>query len=95
VEQRTGFKVIAKWRHDYFHKGKIPDLSADVERYIQLLYLDLLRHEVHLPLGGHVAGIQNASGYDLRPLGLMDRRTSEQKQGTLDTEPIADDGSTQ
>jgi len=79
VDRQTGFATIARWRHEFFHKGRRVTLSADVERYIQLLFLDLLRQELQLPLRGFLAAIQAASGYNLAPLGLPDNRTEEQK----------------
>jgi len=78
--KKTGFKKIAEWRHDFIHKGIRPTISADVERYIQLLFLDLLRHEIGLPCEGHIVSIQQAQGYNLTPLGLKDNRTKEQKE---------------
>jgi len=87
----TGFNQIAKWRHDFFHKGIKPKMSADTERYIQLLFLDLLRQEVNLPLAGHLAGIQQWKGYNLSELGLPDNRTEEQKESERKTkEAIAE-----
>lgn len=68
--EATRLSVIGQWRHDYVHRGLKPPLSSDVERYIQLLFLDLLRHETGLPPRGHLAGIQKASGYNLSTLGI-------------------------
>src|SRR5262249_16633513 len=68
------------WRGDYVHKGKAPFLSADVERYVQLLFLDLLRHELDLPQRRYAAAMQKAVGVDLSPIGLADNRTDEQKR---------------
>lgn len=77
--EKTGFKRLAYWRHDFIHKGIRPLISTDVERYIQLLFLDLLRNELGLPRTGNIASIQHAQGYNLSPLGLKDNRTKEQK----------------
>ena len=78
VDRFTGFGVLSNWRHEFFHKGIRRQLLADVERYIQLLFLDLLRYEIHLPKVGHIAGIQQASGYNLSELGLAD--TTDQSE---------------
>ena len=78
--EKTGFKKLAEWRHDFIHKGIRPIISADVERYIQLLFLDLLRNELELPRVGNIASIQNSQGYNLSPLDLKDNRTKEQKE---------------
>ena len=72
-----GFKKIAQWRHDYFHKGKEAPLKPDVERYIQLLILDLFRHEVSLHPKSHVMGLMRADGYDLSPIGLANNKKEE------------------
>lgn len=88
AEERSGFKSIAKWRHDFVHKGDRPNVSSDVERYIQLLYLDLLRQELKLQPRHHMAGLQQAVGYDLSPINLPDNRTEEQKQAVIETEQL-------
>lgn len=79
LDVESGFGTIARWRHDLFHKGRRTTLSADVGRYMQLLFLDLLRHIIGLSPRHYVAQVQGATGYDLRPLGLTDNRTAEQK----------------
>lgn len=76
----TGLNTLAKWRHEYFHLGIRPSLSPDVERYIQLMFLDLLRFEIDLSPRGHLAAIQAAEGYDLSPIGLEDKRTKDQRE---------------
>lgn len=76
--ERSGLNIIAAWRGDYVHKGKQPSLTADIERYLQLLFLDLLRHELGMPTRGHSAAMQQAPGYNLSSLGLADNRTEEQ-----------------
>ena len=78
---QTGLTTLAKWRGDYVHKGIRPPLTADIERYLQLLSLDLLRQEIDLPPRNHIAGIQRATGYDLSPIGLLDNRTEDQRKG--------------
>lgn len=79
AEELSGFKTIAKWRHSFVHEGIKTTLSSDVERYVQLMYLDLLRHELDLSPRFHTASMQRTSGVDLSPLGLRDNRTDEQK----------------
>jgi hypothetical protein len=79
VDDQSGFGVIAAWRHALVHDGVRPQVSSDAERYIQLLYLDLLRQELDLPPRNCIKAMQQAIGYDLSPLGLMDNRTEEQK----------------
>lgn len=78
ASEKSGFGVIANLRHALVHDGVRPSISSDVERYIQLLYLDLLRQELNLPPRHHMAAFQQAVGYNLSPLGLKDNRTKEQ-----------------
>lgn len=78
VDKRTGFGCLARWRHDYFHKGKRTSFIGDEARYIQMLFLDLLRNELELTPVGYLAAIQNGRGYNLSGLGLPDNRTPEQ-----------------
>ncbi|MDX2056722.1 MAG: hypothetical protein SFV24_02900 [Gemmatimonadales bacterium] len=79
----TRLSVLARWRDRYVHRGERPPLSPDVERYLQLLFLDLLRDQLELPPRRHLATIQQASGFDLTPLGLEDRRPDEWKARDL------------
>lgn len=65
-----GFGVLEKWRHNLVHEGILPVVSASVERYLQLMFLDLLRLELELPARHHMLLMQQASGYDLTPLGF-------------------------
>jgi hypothetical protein len=66
----TRLAVIAQWRHDYVHKGVKPTMNADVERYLQLLFLDTLRFELGLPSRGHLSAIQKSANFDLSQLGI-------------------------
>jgi hypothetical protein len=70
VDEKLGFRVVAKWRHDMIHKGLKPVVSAHVERYLQLMFLDLLRHELAMKTIGYMVMMQHARGYDLSSLGL-------------------------
>jgi len=69
--EATRLALIAQWRHDYVHKGITPQMNADVERYLQLLFLDALRFELKLAPRGHLAAIQRADGFDLSALGIV------------------------
>ena len=68
--EETGFGVVAKWRHEFFHNGIRPVILADVDRFIQLVYLDLLRFILKLPPACHTLSIINAPGYDLSSIGI-------------------------
>lgn len=79
VDSAFGFATLSRMRHDLMHKGVQPRLNVDCERYLQLVYLDALRHVLALPPRHHAIGMLSVRGYDLRPLGLPDNRTNEQK----------------
>jgi hypothetical protein len=68
--EATRLSVFSRWRHDYVHHGVRPNLNADVGRYLPLLFLDLLRHELGLPSRRYVAALQAARGYDFSSIGL-------------------------
>ncbi len=89
----TGFSTLERWRHDYIHRGQRPPMTADIERYMQLLFLDLLRQELHLPPRWHMAGMQQATGYDLSAIGLADNRTDEQKRAVDEMRARSTEGS--
>lgn len=79
IDEQTGLPKLTAWRHAYIHRGIRPQLTADVARYIHLLFIELFRRELGLECLHLVEAIQSAPGFDLRPLGLADNRTEEQK----------------
>jgi len=85
----SGLTALSVWRGEYVHKGIAPKLTTDVERYLELLFLDLLRYELGLTPRGHAGGMQQAKGYDLSPLGLADNRTEEQRAARRAMEDMA------
>jgi len=48
VDDQLQFKVVRGWRHDLVHQGTVIGLSAEAERYLQYLFLDLIRHVLGL-----------------------------------------------
>jgi hypothetical protein len=80
-----GLGVLAEWRGSFVHKGVPPLLTADIERYIQLVFIDLLRYELDLNPRHFAAAMQQAEGYDLSPLGLRDNRTEAQRRAYAET----------
>jgi hypothetical protein len=52
------------------HKGLTPVVSAPMERYLQLMFLDLLRYELNMDTKGYMAMMQQSKGYDLSPLRI-------------------------
>jgi hypothetical protein len=62
--------VLAEWRHAYVHQGIAPNMNVHVERYLQLLFLDLLRHQLGLEYRAHFMSLQTTHGVDLSQLGV-------------------------
>ncbi len=79
VDDRLGLRCIATWRRELIHDGKRVHLSADEERFLQLLYLDLLERELWLPAKQHAGALASSPGVNLFRIGLADNRTEEQK----------------
>ena len=48
VEDKLFWKGILEARNDFFHTGKRVHLYKDAERYLQLMFLDLMRYELSL-----------------------------------------------
>lgn len=67
VQNTLGFEKILNLRNDSFHHGDFHDMPQDVERYIQVLFLDILRHRLGLSNKRHT---QNyiSDGFDLTRL---------------------------
>lgn len=49
VNANLRFEEIANLRHDLIHFGKFKSLEPEVERRIQILFFDLIRHRLNLP----------------------------------------------
>jgi hypothetical protein len=77
VDTVTGFAQLARWRHDFIHHGLRPFLTTHAVRYMEWLYVDLLRDELGLPPMKFTLQIQVAEGYDLSSIGLRDNRAAK------------------
>jgi hypothetical protein len=77
--EETGFGVIAKWRHDFFHNGIRPIVIADVDRFIQLVYFDILRFILNLSPAYHTLHLINSKGYDLSSIGIPKKNKNQIK----------------
>ncbi len=70
AEKETGFKQIIEWRTKFIHHGIEPIITADVERYLQLLYLDVLRFELKLENKNHSLAARINPHFDLSSIGV-------------------------
>lgn len=67
IQDNLGFKKLVRLRQDLFHEGKHHDIPQDVERYIQVVFLDLIRASLQLPCKKHIESFVR-DGFDVRRL---------------------------
>lgn len=68
VQNKLGFDFIRKIRTNLFHNGEKPIIDQNTERYLQLMFIDLLRNELSLPCQRNMEKMVN-KGFDVRTLG--------------------------
>ncbi len=76
IETDFGFKKIAQVRNDLVHSGVQQRLEPDAERYIQCMFLDLLRDKLGLSHEGYMKGCLEIKSLDLSVFGLPNYRLS-------------------
>lgn len=52
INSTFGFRRLEGLRDKWVHKGNIPDINHDTLRYMQLMFLDVLRYKLGLPARG-------------------------------------------
>lgn len=62
-----GFQFLTDTRHAVFHSGEHYELPSDVERYVQCLFLDVVRAKLRLKCRGHMA-LALKEGFDVTRL---------------------------
>ena len=77
VQTTLGTKAIRDWRNDLVHDGIKKELTPSVERYLQLMFLDILRYQLHLPPINLALSFADSPGVDLSPIGLANRGDAE------------------
>lgn len=70
VEDLFKVDAIKNLRNDLIHEGVPYNISGDIERFVQLMYLDLLRLEVGLPNMGYMERLKNTPEINLNDIGL-------------------------
>ncbi|MCE9508116.1 MAG: hypothetical protein K8R48_07380 [Alphaproteobacteria bacterium] len=70
VNQFFGFKQLKGLRDNWLHRGIIPDISSDTIRYLQLMFLDLLRYKAGLATKNHLQAICSSADFNLSDIGL-------------------------
>ncbi|MCH7650652.1 MAG: hypothetical protein IIA63_05755 [Nitrospinae bacterium] len=68
VQNKLGFDFLKKIRTNLFHNGEKPIIDQNTERYMQLMFLDLLRNEMSLPCQRNMEKMVN-EGFDVQTLG--------------------------
>ena len=73
IKQNLGLKHLIRLRQDVFHSGKEVKLGVDAEKYIQVLFLDLLNQILDIPCENHIQNYIN-SGYETETLITAGKR---------------------
>lgn len=65
-----GFTKLENIRDNWLHKGIVPNLNHDTFRYMQLMFLDILRYKLRLPTKKHLLAICESKDFNLSDVGL-------------------------
>jgi len=79
VQSLLGTENIRKWRNDLVHEGRTKEYTPDIDKYLQLLFLDVLRYQIGLPAICLAKIFSESSTADLSPIGLADRSVPGEK----------------
>lgn len=60
-----GLEMAKDVRNNYQHDGIKFPLNESQERYLHMLFLDLIRHKLKLPCKKHLANFIRATGFDI------------------------------
>lgn len=80
IQNDLGFQHLRETRQAVFHNGEYYDAPSDVERYIQWLFLDVVRAKLGLDCKGYMAAMVGA-GFDV---GRLDRTVVQSEILTID-----------
>jgi hypothetical protein len=70
INKEFGFNKLENLRDDWVHKGEIPDINHDTLRYMQLMFLDILRFKLGLSTKKHLEAICRSPNFNLSDVGL-------------------------
>ena len=70
VEDLFKVGMMKELRNDLVHEGARYNISGDVERFVQVMYLDLLRFELGLTHLGYMQRLKNTPGVNLEQIGI-------------------------
>jgi hypothetical protein len=70
IQNELGFEKFINMRTSLFHEGTSHDIPQDVERYIQLAFLDILRHKLGLQCLKHLEKFVSG-GFDIAKLNPL------------------------
>jgi hypothetical protein len=73
VREKLGLKIMEGWRNDVVHRGRQLALSAEVERLLQCLVVDLIRVELGLENVMMLLQMAKLLGVDLSQLNPLSR----------------------
>ena len=89
VQTKLGTSAIRGWRNGMVHDGKRPPTNHYVERFMQLMFTDILRSKLELNSIGLALSFSKSAGVDLSEIGLENLKTDEDTPFRIDFVPAA------
>lgn len=91
VQLALGTKAIRNWRNDMVHDGRRPPTNNYVDRYMQLLFTDVLRSKLGLENLQLALSFSKTPGVDLSVIGLKNLKTEKDPPFRLDFVSVSKD----
>jgi hypothetical protein len=89
VDKILGFEKVSQMRHALVHKGILPSMSPGFERYMHLLFLDLLSCGLGLPMRGLLLSYVRETNFDISFSGGRGEDVESQTREPLTAEAAA------
>lgn len=70
VKDKFAVLKLKNIRNELIHQGVSYTVPGDIERFTQLMFIDILRHELGLQHVGYMERLLTTPGYDLSSIGL-------------------------
>lgn len=70
VKEKFGALKLKNIRNELIHQGADYKVPGDIERFVQLMFIDILRYELGLTHVGYMEHLLNTPGYDLTSIDL-------------------------
>lgn len=70
VNNIFGFQKLKDLRNELIHEGVTYEIKGDIERFVQLMFIDILRHELEIPHIAYMQAMMNTTDWDLTSIGI-------------------------